>query len=77
MRKLLITLVFICPSLSGAQDQYLIDWEGITRWLDRYPELREEFELLVADPDLDLGVLARKGAPRKSEPTAPASDSLL
>ncbi len=58
--------------------QYLVDWDAITRWLDRYPELQAEFEVLVSDPERRLGVLGRRGAPRKPVPPgAQPPDSLL
>jgi hypothetical protein len=38
---------------------YLADWVGITAWAEFYPEVRERFEVVVADPERNLGALRR------------------
>ena len=45
--------------------QYLADWRGITRWMEHHPALQETFHVAVHDPERNLGVLRRNGAPRK------------
>ncbi len=49
--------------------QYLADWKGITFWANHYPEIWENFEVLIAEDDPSFGVLMRHGAPRKERRT--------
>jgi hypothetical protein len=44
--------------------QFLVDWQAIARWMD-LPDFAENFELIVNDPDRNLAVLKRHGAPMK------------
>jgi hypothetical protein len=46
--------------IASTQVRYLADWGGILHWMHE-PEIRAEFEVLVDDPERNLGVLARKG----------------
>jgi len=39
--------------------KYLVDWVGITEWANK-PEFAKYYELVLADPDLNLGVLKFK-----------------
>jgi hypothetical protein len=41
--------------------EYLADWVGIARWIANDP-ISREFELVVEDAALNLGVLQRVGA---------------
>lgn len=55
--------------------QYLVDWPGIVSWHRRFPGIREAFRVEVDDREQALGVLARRGAPRKPGADAPPPDA--
>lgn len=40
--------------------RYLADWQGIAGWIEDYPEIRDNFELVVHDTDRNLAVLRRR-----------------
>ena len=45
---------------------YLVDWTSMIDWLRTWPRLDEQFEVVVADHEKNLGVLKRKGRPPRS-----------
>jgi hypothetical protein len=47
--------------------QYLADWHGISEWTE-LPALEDTFDLVVDDPERNLAVLRRHGAPFKRAP---------
>jgi len=49
--------------LDSIELQYVADWYGLQNWWDQYPIIQENYRVKVADEDLDLAVLQRKGAP--------------
>jgi hypothetical protein len=61
--------------VAESEIQYLADWIGIVTWADRHPAIAEQFEVLVADPDKNLGVLGRPEAPRKGNRRAAAESN--
>ena len=40
--------------------QYLADWKGIAQWVEDYPEIRDNFDLVVHDEEENLAILRRK-----------------
>lgn len=50
--------------VTESEIQYLADWYGIADWVNRgVPDFTEAFEVVVEDPEANLGVLRRYGAP--------------
>ena len=49
--------------------QYICDWASVSDWMEKMPpEFVREFDLLVHDPEQNLAVIARHGAPRLQPP---------
>ena len=40
--------------------RYLADWKGLASWIEDYPEIRDNFDLVVHDAEQNLAVLRRK-----------------
>jgi hypothetical protein len=43
--------------------EYIIDWHGISLWLEEFDALASTFDLLVEDPERNFDVLARRALP--------------
>jgi hypothetical protein len=59
-----VTKGHVLDYVVASEIDYLADWNGIASWTDRpVPAFAEAFEVVIDDPEANLGVLARRDAP--------------